>query len=119
MPRSAKSTASRVSAHAGRRGAAPRRRGKSIRWDRVGRTSLLVVLGVILLLYISPVSHWVEQSQTAGHQRDELERLEREHDELKERVSSLRGPDAIEREARRLGMVRAGERAIVVEGLPE
>ncbi|MGH2824907.1 MAG: septum formation initiator family protein [Thermoleophilaceae bacterium] len=38
--------------------------------------------------------------------------------ELKRRVRALRDPGALEREARRLGMVRQGERAYVIEGLP-
>jgi hypothetical protein len=33
-------------------------------------------------------------------------------------VRSLRDPGALEREARRLGMVRAGERSYVIENLP-
>jgi cell division protein FtsB len=97
---------------------APRRRRTSIRWDRVGSAALLLVLGVILLLYISPVRHWLAQSATADHQRTELRQLEREHQQLQARIDGLRGQDAIEREARRLGMVRAGERAIVIENLP-
>lgn len=97
---------------------APRRRSSSIRWDRVGRAALLLVLGVIVLLYISPVTHWLEQSETAERQRSELRQLEREREELRQRIADLRGPEAIEREARRLGMVREGERAIMVEGLP-
>jgi cell division protein FtsB len=97
---------------------APRRRSTSIRWDRVGRAALLLVLVVIVLLYISPVRHWLAQSETADHQRSELSELEQERDELEARIAALRGQDAIEREARRLGMVRAGERAIVIEGLP-
>ncbi len=98
---------------------APRRRGGSIRWDRVGRTALLVVLGVIVLLYIPPAMRWVEQRQTAVRQSAEVEELQREHEELQARLESLRGPDAVEREARRLGMVRLGERPIVIESLPE
>jgi hypothetical protein len=31
----------------------------------------------------------------------------------------LQGDSALEREARRLGMVKAGERAYIVEGLPK
>jgi cell division protein FtsB len=95
------------------------RRGATIRWDRVGRVALLLVLGVILLLYISPVSRLVSQSRSAEQHRAELEALEQEHQELKRRAEDLSGADAVEREARRLGMVRRGERAIVVEGLPE
>jgi cell division protein FtsB len=98
---------------------APRRRPRSIRWDRVGRTALLLVLGVIVLLYIPPVSHWFEQRETAARQRAEVEALQREQEELETRLESLRGPDAVEREARRLGMVRVGERAVVIENLPE
>lgn len=74
------------------------------------------MLGAILLLYVPPVTHWLEQSRTAGHQREELEALARENDELEERLSSLRGPAAVERAARGLGMVRDGERAFVIEG---
>jgi cell division protein FtsB len=77
------------------------------------------VLGVIVLLYIPPVKHWIEQRQTSAHQQSELEQLQSEHQELRERIDGLSGPQAIEREARRLGMVREGEQAIVVHGLPE
>ena len=94
----------------------PARRG--IRWDRVGRTALLVVLGVIVLLYVGPVVHWFEQSSSAARQRAELEALHREYDELRARKEGLTGPEAVEREARRLGMVRIGERAVVIEDLP-
>lgn len=97
----------------------PRRRGRSIRWDRVGRAALLAVLVVVVGLYISPISSWISQSQTAAHERAELERLEREHAELEQRLERFRGPAAIEREARRLGMVESGERAFSVDGLPQ
>ncbi len=96
---------------------APRRR-TSIRWDRLGRVALLGTLFVILLLYISPAKHWWEQSRTSNAQEQELEDLTKENRGLKERVRSLRDPGALEREARRLGMVRQGERAYVIEGLP-
>lgn len=104
---------------AARTSLAPRRRSRSIRWDRVGRTALLVVLGVILLLYIPPVSRWFEQRETAERQRAEVEALQREQEDLEAELESLRGPAAVEREARRLGMVRIGERAVVIENLGE
>jgi cell division protein FtsB len=89
-----------------------------IRWDRVGRYALLGTLLVILLLYISPAKHWIEQSQTAGAQRGELHDLTQQNRDLKRRVQALRNPRALEREARRLGMVRQGERAFVIENPP-
>ena len=89
-----------------------------IRWDRVGRLALLGMLVVILLLYVPPVRHWIAQRQITAAEAAELRRLEREHARLKARLDALRRPDAVEREARRLGMVRRGEQAFVIENLP-
>jgi cell division protein FtsB len=97
--------------------ARPRRSG-TIRWDRVGRIALLATLVTILGLYVSPARHWIQQSRTAGEQNDELQALTEENRSLKRRVRALRDPGALEREARRLGMVREGERPYVVTGLP-
>ena len=96
----------------------PRARTAGIRWDRVGRFALLGVLVVILGLYISPVKHWLEQSRTAEEQRAELEQLERENARLSERARELRRPDALEREARKLGMIKQGERPFVIVNPP-
>ena len=93
-------------------------RRTAIRWDRVGRLALLGMLVVIVLLYISPARHWLQQSSTAGAQRQELDELTEENRHLRQRVRALRDPAALELEARRLGMVRQGERAYVIEKLP-
>jgi cell division protein FtsB len=93
-------------------------RATGIRWDRIGRHALLGMLVVILLLYISPVKHWLEQSRTADEQEAELRHLERENARLEARARELRRPDALEREARKLGMVKVGERAFAVENAP-
>ena len=93
------------------------RRG-SIRWDRVGRYALLGTLLVILLLYISPALHWLQESRTDGEQRQELRDLSRQNRALKRRVRQLHDPRALEREARAMGYVRRGERAYVIEDLP-
>jgi cell division protein FtsB len=90
----------------------------SIRWDRVGRYALLGTLMVILLLYVSPALHWLQQSRTDGEQHQQLRELTRENRALKRRVSQLHDPRALEREARRMGLVRRGERPYVIEDLP-
>ena len=92
-------------------------RRSGIRWDRVGRVGLMATLGVIMLLYVSPAIHWFQQSRTAGEQRSELRELTAKNRDLKRRVRELRSPGALEREARRLGMVRQGERAYVIENI--
>ena len=92
--------------------------GGGIRWDRVGRIALLAMLGVILLLYLSPTKHWIEQSGTRSAQRTELKQLSAENATLERKVRALRDPGTLEREARRLGMVRRGERSYVIENPP-
>jgi cell division protein FtsB len=73
---------------------------------------------VIVLSYASPATKWLKQSGTASHQKGELSALGKENRQLKQRLRTLRDPGALEREARRLGMVRVGERSYVIENLP-
>ena len=88
-----------------------------IRWDRLGRYALLTVLFAVLLAYISPISHWLRQSQPAKHEEAQLAELQEEKEELKSRIADLKRPLALEREARKLGMIKEGERAYVIENL--
>src|SRR5436305_15342270 len=96
----------RVAPRAGR----SRRAGSGIHWERVGRVALLGVLAVIVLLYIPPVAHWIQQSRTAARGQAQVRELRAERGRLRGRLRELSGPGAVEREARRLGMVKPGER---------
>jgi hypothetical protein len=80
--------------------------------------ALLITLVVIVLSYLSPARHWLQQSGTAGRQKQELTQLTGDKKRLRSRLRALRDPGALEREARRLGMVRVGERSYVIENLP-
>ena len=88
-----------------------------IHWDKLGRYALFMVLLAILLAYISPISHWLRQSETAKHEEAQLAELQEENAELKHRIADLKRPLALEREARELGMIKEGERAYVIENL--
>ena len=88
-----------------------------IRWDRLGRYALLAVLVAVLLAYIAPISHWLRQSATAKHEEAQLRQLQEENVDLKERIADLKRPLALEREARKLGMIKEGERAYVISNL--
>jgi cell division protein FtsB len=90
----------------------------NIRWDRLGRVFLLAVLFVILLMYVSPLTRWVTQKNTAKEDTVELRQLEATNSGLKSRLKSLQSPQALELKARNLGMVRPGERPFVIEDLP-
>jgi len=90
-----------------------------IRWDRLIRVFLVGVLVAILAMYASPVSRWITQTRTAEADKAELRELERRNADLKSRLASLKKPQALELRARELGMVERGERAFVIENLPE
>ena len=91
-----------------------------IRWDRLGRWALIGVFALVLYLYIGPAVSWIETYREAGRQREAVAELRAENQRLRERKNQLtaRGAlGALEREARRLGMVKKGERAYIVEGV--
>ena len=85
-----------------------------IRWDRLGRWALLAVFAFVLYLYIGPAVSWVSTYRQAGEKRQEVAALKARNEELKARRKELKDQRALEREARRLGMVKAGEKAYVV-----
>jgi cell division protein FtsB len=94
------------------------RRAATVRWDRVGRVALLLLLGVVLLLYVNPALNYIETWQAANAKRSQLDRLQTENKQLRARRAALKRPATLEKEARKLGMVRPGERAYVIRGLP-
>jgi cell division protein FtsB len=85
----------------------------------VSRVALLIVLLGILVLYIGPARSYWSTVQQAKHRRAEVAALKRENVKLRARRKALSNPAALEREARRLGMVRRGERSYVVKHLPK
>lgn len=89
-----------------------------IRWDRVGRVALLLLLAGVLALYVRPGIAYFGAWQESKDRRADIIRLEQENRRLQARRAALRDPQVIEAEARRLGMVRPGERPYVVDGLP-
>jgi cell division protein FtsB len=94
------------------------RRSATVRWDRVGRVALLLLLGVVLLLYVNPAVNYVKTWQTANAKRGEVNRLQAQNKRLRARKAAMKQPATLEHEARALGMVRPGERSYVIRGLP-
>jgi cell division protein FtsB len=90
---------------------------QGIRWDRIGRIALLFVLAFVLYLYIGPTRSWISTYKEAGKRRAEVAQLKAVNKRLKQHRDALRDPATLEREARRLGMVRAGEKSFVVQSL--
>lgn len=89
-----------------------------VRWERVGRVGLLVVLAVVVGLYVEhTLSYFATRSQ-ADQQQAIVTRLSHQNAQLSRQVKSLNDQSTIISEARALGMVRPGERPYVITGQP-
>jgi len=94
------------------------RRGASrVNWERAGRIALTLVLAAVLFSYLNPLVNFVQTYRETTSAKAELRSLQAENRRLHDRVQSADQPSVLEREARRQGMVRTGERAYVVRGL--
>jgi cell division protein FtsB len=99
---------------------AQKRAGRGgIRWDRIARVSLLLVLLAVLVSYVGPTANYLESWRLAKQTRGELNDLRADNTRLRERAKRLRNSTAIELEARKIGMARPGERTYVIRNLPK
>jgi cell division protein FtsB len=89
-----------------------------VRWDRLGRIAMLGVMVTIVYLYLSAgvrlFSAWGESKRDGAQVRV----LERQNRTLEQQHAALTSPGTVQAEARRLGMIRRGEQAYIVSGLP-
>jgi cell division protein FtsB len=91
----------------------PSRSTLALRWLGVA------VLVVIALSYVHPLRSYEAARGRVADRRAELAALERENGGLERRLA-LSGEDSfVEREARRLGLVRPGERLFIVTGIQD
>jgi cell division protein FtsB len=87
-----------------------------VRWERVGRIALLVVLAVVVLIYGEHALSYLSTREQASHARAVYVQLAREHRALEQQAQSLRRPATIVQRARGLGMTRTGEQPYVLPG---
>jgi cell division protein FtsL len=89
-----------------------------VRWDRVGRLAMLVVLAVLLYLYLSAGIRMLSTWHQSRHDSTTVATMEREHKALVRQRESLGRQGTIEAQARNLGMKKSNERQYVVPDLP-
>jgi cell division protein FtsB len=92
-----------------------RRNPSRVRWDKLGRVVLVVVLLLVCASYINPLVDFVDAWKDSRAERSQLQQLQEQNAELRAKAAALAGPDAAEREARRLGMVAPDERSYVIK----
>jgi cell division protein FtsB len=102
---------------AARRKPAPRRGGSRIRWDRVGRIALTLVLAAVLYSYLNPAIDFVKTYTATTAAKAEFQEKLHENKRLHNRIQTADDPIVINRKARAQGLVAEGETPIVVHGL--
>ncbi len=88
-----------------------------IRWDRVGRIGLLVVLAVVAGVYVQDALSYLSARSQAKQQEAIVHRLIGANARLTREQNALNNPATIVDDARQLGMVKAGERSFVILGM--
>ncbi len=83
------------------------------------RAAVLGVAVLVGLLYYRPLANYIETKKTLDERRAEVQALRDERGRLEARLLRSATADALSREARRLGLVREGERLFIVKGIPE
>lgn len=100
---------------------APRRRGPGdpsrIKWDRVGRIALVLVLFAVAFSYLNPAIDLFKTYQGTTAAKAEFHELLRENKRLHRSVQSSDEPAVIQQTARRQGLVEEGETPFVLHGL--
>jgi cell division protein FtsB len=85
-----------------------------LRWDRMGRTSLLLVLVVVSLIGVQRVLNYLSTRAQAAGTVALVHQLTKENARLQAQQRALSQPATIAAAARRLGMVRIGEHPYAV-----
>jgi cell division protein FtsB len=94
-----------------------RRGGSRIRWDRVGRIALTLVLAAVLYSYLNPAIEFVRTYTATSAAKAEFHEKLKENKRLHKRIQTADDPIVVNRRARAQGMVAEGETPIVVHGL--
>ena len=97
--------------------------GKRAARTRIGRRRLrllwaVAIVGISVYLYYRPISSYLETRNDLATSRSDVESLRLVKAELELRLVNSTSVGSIEREARRIGYVRPGERLFVVKGIP-
>jgi cell division protein FtsB len=70
-------------------------------------------------LYYQPLSSYLETRATLNERAAEVQQLRQERARLQARLERSSTVEALSREARRMGLVRPGERLYIVKGVQE
>jgi cell division protein FtsB len=98
----------------------PKRKARRIRRPAHAlRLIGLVVLLVVAVGYVQPLRAYRDASANVAEGKAEVERMASANTRLEQRIAETETPEFVAREARKLGLVRPGERLFIVTGIDE
>jgi hypothetical protein len=83
------------------------------------RWCVLGVAGFVAFLYYQPLSSYLDTRATLNARTAEVQLLRQERSRLQIRLEHSATVEALSREARRMSLVRPGERLFIVKGVQE
>jgi cell division protein FtsB len=98
-------------------------RSSSARRSRPSRSRILLrwlalgVLAFVAFLYYQPMRSYFETRDALDDRATEVRALREEKRSLERRLAAGETPEALAREARRLGLVKPGEQLFIIKGI--
>ena len=74
---------------------------------------------VAAYLYYRPLTSWLHTRTALAQQASQVRALQAQKAELEREVALATSPTQLARSARRIGLVRPGERLFIVKGIPD
>ena len=96
-----------------------RKRTRSFRTTLLLRWCILGVAAFVAFLYYQPLSRYLETRSALNERAAEVEQLRQQRARLQARLEDSATVTALAREARRMRLVRPGERIFIVKGVEE
>ena len=88
-------------------------RARSRRW----RLVLVTAVALMAFFYYRPLRAYFDTRHALHERRADVRGLQAQKRRLQHRLTVSTSPEALEIEARRLGLVKAGERLFIVKGI--
>jgi cell division protein FtsB len=98
----------------------PKRKGRRIKKPAHAlRWIGLIVLLAVAVGYVQPLRAYRDASANVAERKAEVQRMASGNARLAQRIAETETPEFVAREARKLGLVRPGERLFIVTGIDE
>ena len=96
-----------------------KKRLRRLRRLRFGRLGAIAAIVLVAYLYYRPLSSWMHTRAALAQRSSQVQVLEAQKATLEREVEQATSLKQLARTARRIGLVRPGERLFIVKGIPE